>query len=203
MIAQQNILDLLVRIKQGDQRAESSFVKKYEKRIFTIALHYISDKEDAEEITYETLTICIFNIKNDKLREPEKIGSYIYGVCWRLCMKRQRKKNRMINGEKIIHESLNNESKKRNLEKEIAEAYFHDDPQINLEKNEIKKMVREAVSKIKNKKYRQVLELILKGDSPKDIAEKLRIDINNLYIRSLRARNALGKILDIMRKEEI
>ncbi len=73
MIAQQNILDLVAMIKQGNQIAESKFVKKYERIIFAIAFHYVSNKEDAEEITYDTLTICISNIKNDKLREPEKI----------------------------------------------------------------------------------------------------------------------------------
>lgn len=122
MIAQEHISELLEGIKQGDQLAESKFVKKYKERIFTIALHYVSDKKDAEEITYDTLAVCLSNVKNDKLREPEKIGSYINSVCWRLCMKHLKKKIIIIKGKKIIHESLDDESKK----KKSRESYHRD-----------------------------------------------------------------------------
>ena len=202
MIAQQNILDLVAMIKQGSQIAESKFVKKYERIIFAIAFHYVSNKEDAEEITYDTLTICISNIKNDKLREPEKIGSYIYGVCWRLCKKHQKKKIEIIKGVKIIHESLNDESRKRNLEKTISEMYGQEDPLMNLEKSERRKEIRDAVTKVKNKNYREVLGLIFTGRSYKEIAKKLEINLGKLYTRSLRARKALHKILDEIRNQE-
>ena len=51
MTAQQNISELLEGIKQGDQIAESKFVKKYEGIIFAIAVRDVSSIDDAIKFT--------------------------------------------------------------------------------------------------------------------------------------------------------
>lgn len=80
---------------------------------------------------------------------------------------------------------------------------MQDDPSMILEKSERRRMIRDAVAKVKNKKYKYILELILEGYSPQEISKKITSDRKRLYTMLPRVRNALGKILGKMRKEEI
>ena len=64
-------LDLVARLKQGDERAFEELVGKYQNYIFRLAVSILKDEEDAKELTqevfikiYTSISLQLYN--NDK-----------------------------------------------------------------------------------------------------------------------------------------
>ena len=192
---QDEIFELLRGIEQRDTLSENKFVRNYREIVFALAVHYVRTVEDAEEITNETLRICINLIRARKLRKPESLSSYILGVCQRQCLKHLRKTSAKKRGGKAIHYSLDDELKERSIRREISRMHEQEDPLEKLLSREKMETIKMAIKKIGNKRYRLVLQRVLHGYSQEEIATTLDISLQQLYSISYRARIALGKVL--------
>lgn len=72
-IAQQ----LVTRILAGDRLAESELVKRYDRGLYTVLLNESKDESLAKDIAQESWELLLANIRNDKLKNPKKLGAYI------------------------------------------------------------------------------------------------------------------------------
>lgn len=75
-------VDLVQKIQNGDQRAETSLYEKYEEKIISYTLwKRTMPMEDAEEIYQDTMAAVIQNVRAGKISNPERLSSYVYGTC--------------------------------------------------------------------------------------------------------------------------
>ena len=119
---QENDVQLISKILEGDDTAFSTLVEKYQKGIHALVWRKIGDFHYAEEITQDTFLNAYKNLST--LKEPSQFAGWLYVIANRLCINwNQRNKSKMQSlastpMEKIEHSSYNHYM----LEQREAEA---------------------------------------------------------------------------------
>lgn len=65
-------------IKVGDPLFEELFVRKYRQPIVTWLRNLVQDGHRAEDLAHDALIIVLRNIRDDRIKEPEHLSSYLY-----------------------------------------------------------------------------------------------------------------------------
>jgi RNA polymerase sigma-70 factor (ECF subfamily) len=81
-------LDLVVRVRAGEQEAVSELASVYGPRIHQLALRYMKNWEDAEEVTQDVLVKVVDKI--DAFRGDAALSSWIYRITFNTAMSRLR-----------------------------------------------------------------------------------------------------------------
>ncbi|KPK89704.1 hypothetical protein AMJ80_09395 [bacterium SM23_31] len=66
------------RAKAGDKAALSEIIRKYEKKIYNYALHFVHNREDAEDILQETFLSVVKAI--DSFKGQSRLSTWIYKI---------------------------------------------------------------------------------------------------------------------------
>jgi RNA polymerase sigma-70 factor (ECF subfamily) len=69
---------------------ETLLVQEYRSRVLYFILRHLRDRAIAEELTQETLLIVIEALRKGRVREPSRIGSYIFGTAKNLIHEHRR-----------------------------------------------------------------------------------------------------------------
>jgi RNA polymerase sigma factor (sigma-70 family) len=72
--------ELVTRIGQSDETAEAALYEKYSSRVYFLALSELHSRDDAEDVRAETFLRVIQALRQDKLRKPESLASFIVGI---------------------------------------------------------------------------------------------------------------------------
>ncbi len=72
--------ELVTRIGQSDETAETALYEKYSSRVYFLALSELRSRDDAEDVRAETFLRVIQALRQDKLRKPESLSSFIVGI---------------------------------------------------------------------------------------------------------------------------
>ena len=83
---QENDVQLISKILEGDDTAFSTLVEKYQKGIHALVWRKIGDFHYAEEIMQDTFLKAYKNLST--LREPSQFAGWLYVIANRLCIKR-------------------------------------------------------------------------------------------------------------------
>jgi RNA polymerase sigma-70 factor, ECF subfamily len=79
---------LIARLQAGDQAAVRDLADRYGSRIFQLAMRYMKNREDAEEVTQDVLMkVCR---KVDAFRGDSALSSWIYRITFNTAMSRLR-----------------------------------------------------------------------------------------------------------------
>ncbi len=81
-------LELLARLQRGDERAVEELADAYSHKIYQLALRYLRNKEDAEEVTQDVLLKVSRKIGD--FRGDAALSSWIYRVTFNAAMSRMR-----------------------------------------------------------------------------------------------------------------
>src|SRR5688572_20938499 len=92
--------EVLSRVLQGDQQAYAEIVKRYQSFVFTIALRYTPNREDAEEIAQDCFVKAYRSLSD--FRGESKFSTWLYTIVTTTCLTFLRKK-------KLDTQSLDNE----------------------------------------------------------------------------------------------
>jgi RNA polymerase sigma-70 factor, ECF subfamily len=79
---------LISRLQSGDEEALRELADRYRHRIFQMALRYMKNREDAEEVTQDVL-LKVYR-KIDKFRGDSALSSWIYRITFNTAMSRLR-----------------------------------------------------------------------------------------------------------------
>jgi RNA polymerase sigma-70 factor (ECF subfamily) len=71
---------LAQRIRDGDRLAEEELVSTYRRGVFAIASARTRDREAAQDLTQEVLIAVFKALREDQLREPEKLAAFVHGT---------------------------------------------------------------------------------------------------------------------------
>ncbi len=175
-----NSVQLIQRILDGEESAFSILVQKYQKKIHALAWRKIGDYHIAEEITQDTF-LQVYK-KLPTLKNPKQFDGWLYVIANRLC----------------INWVQRNKSKTQSLEdtpsEEIEESFYRHYESEQRKINTIE-CYRETVKKLLEKlpeSERTVLTLYYLGEmTAQEVSKFLGVSVNTIKSRLRRARNRL------------
>ena len=175
-------------VNKGDNNAYSVLVKKYQRRMYMVALGVVRNENDAIEMVQETFLKAYKALGGFKYNAG--FYSWLYRILMNLCIDHIRKNNKAELrefDEKFAQDSKNS----------LAEALgcFKDDPFERASRAELSKMLNEALNTL-TVKHRTIIVLReVEGMSYQEIAEILEIGIGTVMSRLFHARKTLQEIL--------
>ncbi|TAM80102.1 MAG: sigma-70 family RNA polymerase sigma factor [Acidobacteria bacterium] len=82
MVIELNDADLVRQIGSGEGReAEAELVRRMAPRIRLYGLRHLRDKHASDDLTQQVLITTLEALRAGRLREPEKLASFVLGIC--------------------------------------------------------------------------------------------------------------------------
>lgn len=181
--------ELISRVLQGDQQAYAGLVSRYQNYVFTLALRFTKNREDAEEVAQD-IFIKAYKALAD-FRGASKFSTWLYTIVNTTCISFLRKK-------KLAVHSLDNENVF------AAADNLHSGMSANLveQKSRIS-MVNQAIRML-NADDSELITLFYKGEqSLEEIAQILGVEPNTAKVRLHRARTRLKEKMETHFAQEL
>lgn len=147
-------------------------VKKYERRLYSLAYRFTENHERAEELSQEVFLKAYLALP--KFRHESQIFTWLYRIMVNLCIDEARKK-------KIPHVSLEELSIPDNFDPSRQETVM---------------LVREALNKLSPVQRAYIVMHDLEGFSYKEIAQVFKCPLGTVMSRISAAREKLKKIIE-------
>ncbi len=173
-------LDLVARSRQGDAAAFSVLVRRYEGKIFRLAMNITQNREDAEDVLQEAFFKAYEHL--DQFQGNSKFYTWIVRIAVNqaLMKLRKRKSDRAVSLDEQI------DTGEDTVVREIAA--WDPDPEQQYSQEELHKILNEAVLELAPI-YRTVFTLRdIDGLSTEEAAEALDLSVPAVKSRLLRAR---------------
>ncbi len=181
---------LILRARVGDYGAFEALVKKYERRILTLALRIVGQQHDAEEVVQQTFLSVIEHIQ--KFREESSFGTWLTRIATNhaLALLRRRATRRTV-----TYTEQRSDEDYGGIPRPEVIAEWTETPDQIASRRETRRLVDEALEEL-DEKYRVVFLLRdVEGLSTQETAEALEISPSNVKVRLLRARLMLRERL--------
>jgi RNA polymerase sigma-70 factor (ECF subfamily) len=78
---QPNDAELVRQIGSGDEQAEAELFRRMAPRIRLYGLRHLRDEHASEDLTQEVLITTLEALRAGRLRDPEKLASFVLGTC--------------------------------------------------------------------------------------------------------------------------
>ncbi len=181
---------LVIRARSGDYEAFESLVKKYERRLLTLAMRIVGQQHDAEEVVQQTFLSVIEHIQ--EFREESRFGTWLTRIATNhaLALLRKRATRRTVS-----YTEQRPDEGYGDVPRPDVIAQWADTPAEIASRRETRRLVDEAMEEL-DEKYRLVFLLRdVEGLSTQETAEALDISPSNVKVRLLRARLMLRERL--------
>lgn len=180
--------DLIRETRNGNLRSFDALVRRYQKRVYFLAIRMVKDHDSADDIAQETFIRAYRAI--DSFRMGHNVYTWLYRICMNLSI------NHLKRGKHVMTESSFREEA-HPLEKEAQGT----DPLDHLAMKEMRGRIETAVDSL-SPKYKAVLVLRIYEDmSYEEIAESLRISVGTVMSRLFRAREKMQEMLKEFRSD--
>jgi RNA polymerase sigma-70 factor (ECF subfamily) len=181
--------ELISKVLSGDQQAYAGLVSRYQNYVFTLALRFTKNREDAEEVSQD-IFIKAYRALSD-FRGASKFSTWLYTIVNTTCITFLRKKRlevQSLDNEKIFEVADNQDSGMRaNLVEQKSRI----------------SMVNQAI-KMLSTDDAEVITLFYKGEQTLDeIAQILGIETNTAKVRLHRARTRLKEKMETHFAQEV
>lgn len=179
-------LELVSRVKQGDQDAFAQLVEANQNKIYTLALRMTGNPEDAADLAQEAFLRAWRSLPS--FQGESSFSTWLYRLTSNLCIDFLRREKRRST---VAAVSLDAEEDAAPME--VPDHRFT--PEGELERKELRTAVGQALLKLSDE-HRQVLVLReLDGLSYTEIAQRLELEEGTVKSRIARARLSLRNIL--------
>ena len=181
--------ELISRVLKGDQQAYAGLVNRYQNYVFTLALRFTRNREDAEEVSQD-IFVKAYRALAD-FRGASKFSTWLYTIVNTTCITFLRKKRLEVH-------SLDNEKVF-----EVADSMDSGMRANLVEQKSRLAMVHNAIEML-NPDDAEVLTLFYKGEQTlEEIAVILGIEANTAKVRLHRARTRLKEKMEKHFAEEV
>jgi len=189
MQQQQTDQDLIAEVLMGNTSAYSELVKRHQRFVFTLAVRFAKNREDAEEIAQDCFVKAYKALGTFK--QTSKFSTWLYTITYTTAMSFLRKKRidtQSIHGNE---NELELEGHKSDLSDNLAE------------RKSTNRYLDEAISTLSNDDI-AIVTLFYKGEqSLEEIAAALNMPANTVKVRLHRARARLKEQLEFLLKDEV
>jgi len=174
--------ELIRRCREGDAKAWSQVLSKYERLVFSVPLNYGLTREDAADISQQTFIALVDNL--DRLRADSRLGAWLCTVARRHSFHLIHKQKRERPGE----------------EADISETPFllnMTDPEVNVYWERIE-WLNEGLSRLDSRCREILLALYFGPTEPsyEEVARQLDLSVGSIGPLRGRCLGRLRKILD-------
>jgi RNA polymerase sigma-70 factor (ECF subfamily) len=73
-----------------DAAAEAEFCRRFAPRVRLYGLRHLRDRHAAADLVQQVLMMALERLRAGKLREPERLASFVLGMCRMVCMDQRR-----------------------------------------------------------------------------------------------------------------
>jgi RNA polymerase sigma-70 factor (ECF subfamily) len=185
----QNDNGIIDRVLTGDQQAYTLLVDRYKSFVFTLALRYTKNREDAEEVSQDIFIKAYRSLAD--FRKESKFSTWLYTIVSTTCITFLRKK-------KLEIHSLDNEKIF-----DIADSQDSGMRANQVEQKSRINMVNRAI-RLLSSDDAAIITLFYKGEQTlEEIAKAIGIDSNTAKVRLHRARARLKEKMQTHFAEEV
>jgi len=183
-------LTLVNRCKEGDQQAFRLLVKRYERKVFSVAFGMLKDREEALDVSQEAF-VKVHRYLGD-FKGDSSFYTWLYRITRNLAVDRIRSRR---------GETVEFDEKVAQDEAELGEAGFLStqlgtNPQKSALRRELAEKMTEALQQIPEK-HREILLLReVEGMSYEDLSRVLEIPKGTVMSRLFHARAKMQKLLE-------
>ena len=168
----------------GSESAFEALVTENQKLVYNVALKLTGNSEDALDVSQETFLKAYRNLS--AFRFESRFSAWLYRLAYNASMDLLKKRRSTV--------SLTAEDEEGE-ERELAIADEAPTPEESLEREEMRRAVREAVARLPEDKREIIVMREFSGMSYSDIAGALGIEEGTVKSRISRAKTALAEIL--------
>jgi len=182
-------IELIVQTLSGNQSAYAGLVKRHQRFVFTLALRFAQNREDAEEIAQDCFIKAYRSLESFK--QESKFSTWLYTIVYTTAMTALRKK-------RIDTTSIDDEETYIQIEN-TSSVY-----DVNNAENKSRSFyVDQAISQL-TPDDAAIITLFYKGEqSLEEIAQTLGIEANIVKVKLFRARQRLKEKLERNLKHEV
>lgn len=176
-------VEVISAVLKGNTDAFGVLVRRYQKRVYNLALRYCGDRQEAEDLAQEVF-LRIFRALNT-FRGDSLFSTWLYRIATNVCLDAlRRQKNRP---EPVLDQPLETDSGE--LERELVSP--EPGPVHQVEAAELAAMIRQEVARLREP-YRSTIVLRDLEDLTYDeIAQILNVSVGTVKSRLHRARSIL------------
>jgi RNA polymerase sigma-70 factor (ECF subfamily) len=181
---------LVRRAREGDYAAFDSLVRKYARRLYTLGLRIVGQRQDAEEVVQQTFLSVIEHLR--EFREEALFSTWLTRIATNhaLALLRKRTRQRTV----PLADDQSDDGGEGPPHPEFI-AQWRETPEQIATRRETRRLLDEALDSL-DEKYRLVFVLRdVEGLSTEETATALGIGISNVKVRLLRARLMLRERL--------
>jgi RNA polymerase sigma-70 factor (ECF subfamily) len=183
--------DLVARAKAGELDAFEALTNRYEQRVYSLALRMLRQEQDAEDVTQQTFLSALENL--DGFRGDASFATWLLRIATHAALKVIRKKRGLdtVSLEEATEEADNHGT----IPHPEYIADWRQSPEQLVQRNEIQRLLDDALAKLDEKHRLVFLLRDVEGLSVKETAEALGLSEANTKVRLLRARLQLRELL--------
>jgi len=184
-----NDSEIIGKVLSGDQQAYALLVDRYQNYVFTLALRFTKNREDAEEVSQDIFLKAYRSLSD--FRGAAKFSTWLYTIVNNTCISFLRKKKlevHSLDNEKVFEVADNQESGMRaNM----------------IEQKSRIAMVNKAIALLSTDDA-EIITLFYKGEQPlEEISNILGLETNTAKVRLHRARARLKEKMETYFAEEV
>lgn len=189
-----NDFNLVIKAKEGDQKAYADLMHRYKDSIYFMALKMVNNKEDAMDLTVETFAKAFEKL--DKYQPEFAFSTWLFRVGTNNCIDFIRKKKlntQSING------MVDDEGDERPLQIK-SDTLNPEEASMKKEQTQTLKVLIDSLPS----RYRNLIVLRYFDElSYEEIAEQLDLPLGTVKAQLFRARYLLGNIVNTRKRDEI
>jgi RNA polymerase sigma-70 factor (ECF subfamily) len=181
-------IDLIEQTLAGNQSAYADLVKRYQRFVFTLALRFAKNREDAEEITQDCFVKAYRSLS--LFQRQSKFSTWLYSIVYTTAMTSLRKK-------RVETSSIDDDNNA--IQIESTGGYDEN----NAENRSRSFYVNQAIAQLLPDDA-AIITLFYKGEqSLEEIAQTLGMEANTVKVKLFRARQRLKEKLERNLKHEV
>lgn len=182
-------IELINKTLAGDQSAYTDLVKRHQRFVFTLAMRFTKNREDAEEVAQDCFIKAYRSL--NAFKQESKFSTWLYTIVYTTAMTSLRKK-------RVDTASIDDEASPIQLEN-AASAY-----DVNNAENRSRSFyLNQAIDQL-SADDATIITLFYKGEqSLEEIAQTLGAETNSIKVKLFRARQRLKEKLERNLKHEV
>ena len=184
-------LELVRRAQAGELDAFETLTNRYEQRVFSLAMRILRQEQDAEDVTQQTFLSALENLAG--FRGEASFATWLFRIATHAALKviRKRKGLETVSLEAATEGADSGEA----VPHPEFIADWRQSPEQLVQKNEVKRLLDEALAQLDEKHRLVFLLRDVEGLSIKETADALGLSEANTKVRLLRARLQLREHL--------
>lgn len=184
-----NDIEIIDAVLAGDVNAFAELLKRHQNYVFTLALRFTKNREEAEEVAQDTFIKAFRCLKDFK--RTAKFTTWLYAIVYTTAMTYLRKK-------RLLTLSINDEENPIELE---SKAFVLENNSAELKSRSF--YLNQAIENLLPADA-TIITLFYKGEqSLEEIAQIMQMDANTIKVKLHRARLRLKEKLSLILKDEI